>query len=82
MGDAEYRMVGDLVEADPESEVLGGEAPVVSERGHVRGYDQDLVPFPGDGQVVGAEVPGSQPSDHSPGGDGGHQRGHSGYQVG
>jgi len=58
VGDTEYRVVGDLVEADPEPEVLGGEAPVVSKRGHVRGHNQDLVPFPGDGEVVGAEVPG------------------------
>ena len=58
MGDAEHRMVGDLVETDPESEVLSGEAPVVSERGHIWSHDQDLIPFPRDGQVVGAEVPG------------------------
>ena len=76
VGDAEHRVVGDLVEAYPEPEVLGRQAPVGGERLDIGDDDQQIVAVARDGQVVRAEATKRQPADHRAGCDTGHHRRH------
>ena len=46
VGHAEHRVVGDLVDADPQPEVVGAQAPLLAELVEVRHDEQQLV---GDG---------------------------------
>ena len=56
VGPAEHGMMGDLVQADPEPEVVGRQAPLLGERVEVGRHDEQLVGRrAGDRQVVLAE---------------------------
>ena len=77
MGDAEHGVVGDLVQADPQPQVVGRQAPLVAERVDVGGDEHELVAGrAGDGQVVLAEAAPGEVADHRAGGHAEHHRRH------
>ncbi len=67
VGDRQHQMVGDLVQAHPQTQILSGQAPLVSELIEVRRHDQDLAAGSRDGDVVLAEGPARQVTHHRPG---------------
>jgi hypothetical protein len=90
MGNAEDGVGGDLVQAHPQAQVVGREAPTVAELVEVRGHDDELVVGGSrDGQVVLAERSLREVADHRARrhpqhrrADHLHQRRHPGHRVG
>ena len=75
MGHAEHRVVGQLVQADPQPQIVGVERPLLAERIEVGDEDGQVVARrTGDRQVVLAEVAGRQVPDHRAGGHAEHHR--------
>ena len=80
VGNAEHGVMCELVQADPQPEVVDRKAPVGGEGVDVGDDEEKSVGtgrgrVAGDRQVVGAEVAGCQASDHRAGRDVGHQGG-------
>ena len=75
VGDAQHGVDGDLLEADPEAQVVGGDAPLAAELVEVGRHDHQLVGGrAGDGQVVLAERAAGEVADHGAGGHAQHHR--------
>ncbi len=82
VGQAEHGVVGQLVEADPEAQVVVGQAPVGGELVHVAPDDDELVGRrAGDGQVVLAERGRREVTDHRARGHADEHRGHHPHEV-
>ena len=90
VGEPQHGVHRDLLEADPQAQVVGGKAPLPPELVEVGGNDHQLVRRrPRDGQVVLAERTPGQVPDHRAGGHAQHhradhlqQRGHEAERVG
>ena len=75
VGDAEHGVGGDLVQADPQQQLVLGEAPVLGEGLDGRREDLDLAARrAGERQVVLAEGTAGQTADHRPDGHAEHRR--------
>ena len=75
MGTEEPRVDGDLLEADPESEVVGGKAPFGAECVEIGGDHLEVIAGgPRDGEVVLAEGTPGEMADHGTGGHAQHHR--------
>ena len=67
VGPGEHGVMGDLVQADPEAEVVGRQAPLVGEHVEVGRHDEQLVGRrSGDRQVVLAEGAPAEVAEHGP----------------
>ena len=81
VGHVEHQVVGQLGQADPQPQVVGGQAPLLGEAGDVGYHDvHRRAGRPGDRQVVGAERPLGQVADRAARRHRQHHRAHDLHQ--